>query len=101
MRGLYSEILGPSLIALRDLTNSNRMDFSSALSVRATGMFVGSVSWGVLADKAPRHRDFLLAVAIFLGGLTNILIPKCTDLPGFTAVMFAAGFGHGALTSSK
>ncbi|TGZ69831.1 hypothetical protein CRM22_003513 [Opisthorchis felineus] len=100
LMGLYSEILGPTLPTLMYQTGAGYREIGTALSVRAVGMFCGSLIGGWSSDKWAYARSFQIALALLIAAVTNVLIPLARSIPVLSTILFWAGCSHGYLTTN-
>jgi AAHS family 4-hydroxybenzoate transporter-like MFS transporter len=71
--------------------------FGVVFSASLVGMAIGSVAFGMLADRLGRSRMMLGATVLF--ALATLAIPwVATDIPSFLMTRFLAGLGLGGVT---
>ncbi|KAL3307426.1 hypothetical protein Ciccas_014058, partial [Cichlidogyrus casuarinus] len=98
--GLFSEILGPCLIRIKENTNATYLQLGEALSIRAFGYFSGSVFGGYLADRFAYFQYIWMVLSLIVAGSVNMIIPSCRSIVSVSIIFYAAGICHGCLTTS-
>ncbi|TGZ69834.1 hypothetical protein CRM22_003513 [Opisthorchis felineus] len=81
-------------------TGAGYREIGTALSVRAVGMFCGSLIGGWSSDKWAYARSFQIALALLIAAVTNVLIPLARSIPVLSTILFWAGCSHGYLTTN-
>ena len=93
--GLVLASLGPTIPGLAELTGSTLSTLSYIFAARSSGYLTGALFGGRLFDRCPGHP--LLAGMLALMAICMALVPFSLSVVALTAVLFALGFGEGAL----
>jgi MFS transporter, FHS family, Na+ dependent glucose transporter 1 len=91
--GLISAVLGPTLPALAELTQTSFSEISILFVVHSLGYFVGSLVGGNVLDRVSGHRA--MALALIAAILFLVVIPVTPLLWLLAAIVFVTGFARG------
>ncbi len=100
-KGLFNEVVGPTLPDLKARIGVNYEEIARVLSARSAGLFLGSVSGGMLYDRFTRKRDLILAASLLISGTMILVAPWCPELWLLGVMFHLMGHGHGLLTTGK
>jgi FHS family Na+ dependent glucose MFS transporter 1 len=93
--GLALASLGPTLPGLAELTGSTLGALSTIFVARSAGYLTGAMLGGRLFDRFPGHP--LMAGMLALMAASLALVPLSPSVAILTIVLYAVGFGEGAL----
>lgn len=93
--GLVLASLGPTLPALAKLTGASLGAISTIFVTKSAGYMTGAFLGGRLFDRYPGHP--LIAGMLTLMVICMVLVPLSPSVAILTAVLYALGFGEGAL----
>ena len=93
--GLTFSILGPTLPALAEQTQSSLTDISILFVARSMGALIGSIGGGRMFDRLPGNR--VITGVMLLMGLVTSLVPVVPQLWLLTLALFISGLVHGTL----
>ena len=91
--GMAAAVLGPSLLQLREQTDSSLEMISIIFPIRAGAYLLGSWLAGGLYDRFSGHR--LLAYGLLGMGSTLALVPQLSSLPILLPILLLMGLSMG------
>ncbi len=91
--GLISAVLGPTLPALAELTQSSFGEISILFLAHSLGYFVGSLVGGYLLDRVSGHP--VLVVALIGAAILLAAMPVTSLLWLLAGIVFVTGFARG------
>ncbi len=97
--GIGLSIVGPTLIQIgRQINEESTKKLSYSYMGRAAGFFIGSVIGGQLLDRCSFHfNQWVLAIAVFLTGLSLLVIPFITSLAQFIGISLISALVMGMI----
>ncbi|ONI78510.1 hypothetical protein BWI15_01165 [Kribbella sp. ALI-6-A] len=99
MDGLDAQLIAYAAPAIVKEFGFGPAAFGVVFSASLLGMALGSVLFGMLADRYGRKRSMIAAITLF--AVATLLIPlAATNIPSFLALRFVAGLGLGGVTPS-
>ena len=85
-QGLTDAIFGPTLLDLTDIYQTKIKIISIVIIPKAVGSITGAFTAGLILDRLPDFRYFVLFSCTFLIGLCTAVLPHMVDLLGFFIV---------------
>lgn len=91
--GLISAVLGPTLPALAEITQTSFGEISILFLVHSLGYFIGSIAGGYLLDRVSGHP--VITLALIASSILMIIIPVTAYLWLLAGIVFVTGFARG------
>jgi len=95
--GMQDAIFGPTLLDMQDIYETKIKVISLVIVVRAVGSVIGAFLSGLLLDKCPKLRYFILFGCTCLLGLCTAILPHMVYIWAFFLVSIVCSFACGAL----
>ena len=94
---MQDAIFGPTLLDMQDIYETKIKVISLVIVVRAVGSVIGAFLSGLLLDKCPKLRYFILFGCTCLLGLCTAILPHMVYIWAFFLVSIVCSFACGAL----
>ena len=94
---MSDSVLGPSLLDMRDIYETEIKIITLVIVLKAVGSVIGAFISGILLDKLLKFRYFILFGCTCLLGVCTALLPHMVFLWGFFIVSIISSFSAGAL----
>lgn len=101
LQGLYFNLIGPTLIDLKEIVHTDYEGVSKCLVARSVGVVVGALIGGFVCGRYKHLIDIILGVSLLGLGGALAGIPYSPNLEVLSALMFATGFGFGINSTGK
>ena len=95
--GLSDCLFGPTLLDLRDIYDTKVKIITIVVLLRAIGSIIGAFTIGMLLDKYPKIRYFVLFGCTFIMGVCTSILSHLQYLWVFFAVSIVSSFASGSL----
>jgi len=95
--GLCDNIVGPTLLDLKDLYKVSVGDVSFIIMLSAIGSFIGCFAVGLVMDKLKRFRYLVMGLDLVELGVSEMLYPLFPHIAGLYTTAFFKGMGAGFL----
>ena len=96
-----TEIYGPTLIDLKERTNSSYEAVANAITGLSIGYAVGSILGGVLVDKLGSFLNLMMGLSLDVLAVATIGVPWAQRTEFIWGLCFIQGVGGGILNTSK
>ena len=96
-QGITDAIFGPTLLDLTDIYQTKIKIISIVIIPKAVGSITGAFTAGLILDRLPDFRYFVLFSCTFLIGLCTAVLPHMVYLLGFFIVSIISSFFSSAL----
>ena len=94
---MQDAIFGPTLLDMQDIYETKIKVITLVIVLRAVGSVIGAFSSGLLLDKCPKWRYFILFGCTCLLGLCTAILPHMIYIWAFFMVSIVCSFACGAL----
>ena len=91
--------MGPTLPDLAKRINVNYEEIARALSVKAIGLFFGSLLGGSLHEIFYHHTDLIMAFGIMTGAVGTCIIPWARSLNVMAFLLSLTGVAEGVINT--
>jgi len=95
--GLCDNIVGPTLLDLKDLYKVSVGDVSFIIMLSAIGSFIGCFAVGLIMDRLKRFRYLVMGLDLVEFGVCQMLYPLFPHIAGLYTSAFFKGIGAGFL----
>ena len=86
---------------MKDIYNTEIEVITLVIVLRAVGLIAGSFTAGIILDKLPKLRYFILFISNCLMGVAIAFLPHMNHLWAFFIVSVFSTFGCGAIGKSN
>ena len=98
-QGLFNEIIGPTLIDLKDYLGVDYEDVTGTLVARSIGFAVGAVIGGFLHEKFYRKSELIIALSLWLASFATLMVPFSKYLAVAATMFTLSGIAEGIINS--
>ena len=99
MQGLFSEITGATLPALKYRIDGTYEEMARALVLKSIGFFFGSLIGGIFVERHRRLTDLCLLLSLISGAAAVGAAPWCTSLVLLCVDFFVDGLAKGIIVA--
>ncbi|GFT22792.1 sodium-dependent glucose transporter 1 [Nephila pilipes] len=92
--GLMMSIPGPTLLDLKQLSDTDSYGISFIFTARSTGYLIGSLTGGIILD-CMKNEDIALIISSLFVAIGAFTIPWCRSLPILLGTFIITGFAMG------
>ena len=96
-QGMSDAVFGPTLLDMRDIYETEINIITLVIVFRAVGSVIGAFLSGILLDKFPKFRYFILFGCTCILGVCTALLPHMVYLWAFFIVSIISSFSAGSL----
>jgi len=95
--GLNGEVLGTTLVYLKQRIGINYEEMSRSLAAESVGQIIGQLVAGFVFDKFPRSGNICLSTSLIFGSAITCFIPWSPSLVVLACLHFGNGLSRGVI----